>query len=705
VAHLTRARRIVIVGQQAARARWFNSNEKGRIGFRRPTHLLTIFRQRSCIMRRFFRLGRLNASNRRPEPVVKVSRPASFCPRVEVLEGRALPSILTVSTSADSGPGSLRAAVAAANSGDTIVFVPSVHKITLTSGELTVTKSLNVAGPGANRLTVSGNDASRVFDIAGGVTVTLSRLTLAHGLATQGGAIDNAGTLVIGDATFSDNRSAGGMGGGAIDNEPGSSLTLSRSTLADNTATAAAAADVFGGALLNQGHAVVTASTFSGNQALGGAGPIFAGSQGGAIDNFEGATLVVSTSTFTDNQAIGAAGSTFGVGGAIESNAGFVNNSPSTVDISNCVFTGNLATGGAGSIGNGGALDDEGPGTTMTVISSSFIDNQSVGGPGGDGVTTLSQGIGGGILKFLGTLTVSNCAFLGNLAAGGSGGSNVAAGTSEGASFGGGLATLQGTALVTDCMFAGNQAIGGDSAAGPGGIAQGGGVLNAAGSLTVSDSTFVANTARGGQGAPGAVGGLGVGGGFDTYFGSPSATVTGTSFEGNQALGGAGGAGASGGLGVGGAIGMGQDVLFGFTDNPSLTLAADTFGGNLAQGGPGGSGGTGGDAWGGALVVVSGTAGGTASAFSGNQAAGGTGGPGGAGGNGLGGGLFNNTDTTLALTASTVEHNRAKGGKGKGGGGDGEGIGGGVYSLGTLSLDASVIKKNRASTSNDDIFP
>ena len=48
----------------------------------------------------------------------------------------------------------------------------------------------------------------------------------------------------------------------------------------------------------------------------------------------------------------------------------------------------------------------------------------------------------------------------------------------------------------------------------------------------------------------------------------------------------------------------------------------------------------------------------------------------------------------------------ATGGQGKGGGSNGQGIGGGVYYLGTFTYDgATVIRKNHASTSNNDIFP
>src|SRR5207237_8193341 len=113
------------------------------------------------------------------------------------------------------------------------------------------------------------------------------------------------------------------------------------------------------GGVLNEGKATVTACSFSGNQALEGAGSsFFSGSQGGAIDNFGGATLTLTGSTFTNNQALGADGGHFGAGGAIENNAGFDQLHGSVATISNCTFTGNLASAGTTGAGNGGAIDN-----------------------------------------------------------------------------------------------------------------------------------------------------------------------------------------------------------------------------------------------------------------------------------------------------------------------------------------------------------
>src|SRR6516225_3289874 len=78
-----------------------------------------------------------------------------FRPQIEVLEGRDVPSTLTVTNNLDSGPGSLRAEIAAAKSGDTVAFAPSIGLINLSSGELVINKNLTIQGPGAGLQTIS----------------------------------------------------------------------------------------------------------------------------------------------------------------------------------------------------------------------------------------------------------------------------------------------------------------------------------------------------------------------------------------------------------------------------------------------------------------------------------------------------------------------------------------------------------------------
>src|SRR5579864_6619988 len=109
-------------------------------------------------------------ARRRPETHRNTGpRKHSFRPRLERLEDRTVLSTLTVLNNLDKGPGSLRDTITNAKSGDTIVFAPSLdgQMITLTSDQLTINKSLDIEGPGASLLAVSGNDANRVFNISG----------------------------------------------------------------------------------------------------------------------------------------------------------------------------------------------------------------------------------------------------------------------------------------------------------------------------------------------------------------------------------------------------------------------------------------------------------------------------------------------------------------------------------------------------------
>src|SRR5437868_9723096 len=163
--------------------------------------------------------------NRRP------GRPRrSFVPRLETLEGRDVPSTLTVLNNHDSGAGSLRDAIGHAKDGDTVRFNPGLdgQTITLTSGQLTIKKSLDIEGPGASLLAISGNDASRVFDVSNGRAVTLTGLTIAHGRADHGGGIlvGAGASLTLSHVSLSNDQAVGGLGGGAIFNDSGASLSV-----------------------------------------------------------------------------------------------------------------------------------------------------------------------------------------------------------------------------------------------------------------------------------------------------------------------------------------------------------------------------------------------------------------------------------------------------------------------------------------------
>ena len=159
-----------------------------------------------------------------------------FLPRLDPMEDRTLLSPLTVTNNHDSGMGSLRATIAAATSGDIIDFSSKLNgqTINLTSGPLTLGVNLTIDGPGASKLTVSGDQARQVFVIGSGTTAKLSGMTIANGYAVQGGGIDNFGTLSVSQCVLLGNTAVGGSGdsttpgaanGGGIANEVGASLT------------------------------------------------------------------------------------------------------------------------------------------------------------------------------------------------------------------------------------------------------------------------------------------------------------------------------------------------------------------------------------------------------------------------------------------------------------------------------------------------
>ena len=98
--------------------------------------------------------------------------------------------IITVTNTNDSGPGSLRQALRVANDGDTINFAVT-GTIVLTSGGLPVNKNITISGPGADQLSIDGNQAFLVFGIFHDKTATISGLTVRN---AQSG-IWNFGTL------------------------------------------------------------------------------------------------------------------------------------------------------------------------------------------------------------------------------------------------------------------------------------------------------------------------------------------------------------------------------------------------------------------------------------------------------------------------------------------------------------------------------
>jgi hypothetical protein len=150
---------------------------------------------------------------------------------------------VTVTTNADSGAGSLRDAIAAANPTDEIVFAASVGPVITLATELTLNKDLEINGPGASLLELNGNAVTRIFNLTAGV-ITLRGLTMTNGSAFQGGAILQglSTTLVVEGCVITGNNCADPAfdGGGAIRSL--GTLSVYDSTISGNTNTATAGA-------------------------------------------------------------------------------------------------------------------------------------------------------------------------------------------------------------------------------------------------------------------------------------------------------------------------------------------------------------------------------------------------------------------------------------------------------------------------------
>ena len=298
-----------------------------------------------------------------------------FRPQLEALERRDVPSTLTVMNNLDSGAGSLRADIAAAQSGDTINLSNLKGTITLTSGELLIEKSLTIQGPGAGQLAISGgptsaaykwlpptNTGSRVFDVAGfNTNVMLSGLTITQGSGRGylssglgGGILNISGsTLTINSCTVSNNSA---NTGGGIANDV-ARLYIVNSTLSGNTVNTYLDGDG-GGVYSVSGIVSMTGCTLSGNSASYEGGGVFSA----------GTQMTISGCTISGNTAGYAGGGIYNGGG------------PMT--ISGCTLSGNVShnheSGGYGyflSTGNEISAYGENSSYTLTVSDSVFSNN------------------------------------------------------------------------------------------------------------------------------------------------------------------------------------------------------------------------------------------------------------------------------------------------------------------------------------------
>ena len=361
----------------------------------------------------------------------------------------------------------LRAAITEADTAmqDCLVVVrttESQNKITLEGTELTITNeaqygSVTIVSLGTDNLTIDANQQSRVFNISNFYTikptVALAGLIITNGKADSGGGIYHNGTLKVTDCTISDNTVAYWGGGiySSGDFFSSAMLTVTNSTISNNSTTGSTASNLGGGGIYGSGEnstLTVTNSEIIGNTA--------SSCGGGILCDYEDYILTVEGCTISNNTASIGGGIYNGV---IFSSIGGSRNNSATITDSE--ITGNTVSSSGGGIYNSG---------TLTVLGSTVSDN-----------TATDKG--GGICSF-GTLTVTDCIISGNSA---SGTHSVE---------GGGIWSW-GALTVTSCTISNNSAI----ATAP--YSSSGGGISCVDMATITDSEIIGNSSDIGGGING----------------------------------------------------------------------------------------------------------------------------------------------------------------------------------------------------------
>lgn len=306
-------------------------------------------------------------------------------------------NLYTVTTSGDPGPAgtlSLRQAIAAANAStdNVITFAPAVvgSTITLASGQIAIEKPMTVTGPGADRITISGADSSRIFyirpvpddPVPDDTPVTISGVTLTQGSAMSGG------------------------GGGAI-RAVHASLLLTHSKVTACNAT-------FGGGIYSlAAHTRVEYSRLAGNHASFRGGAAYsvldtdvnfftdtlsgnsAGLQGGGLFVAGAKTLQVKTSTINGNYILQPQPYSQEQGGGGIAVRGIT----SLAFIGYSTITQNYAPTGGGGV----ALLDAQTGNLAEFLFSTIVGNSAAVDETGIGITSAA-----GTAEFYATIAANN---------------------------------------------------------------------------------------------------------------------------------------------------------------------------------------------------------------------------------------------------------------------------------------------------------
>ncbi|WP_071518696.1 DUF4347 domain-containing protein [Geitlerinema sp. PCC 9228] len=261
---------------------------------------------------------------------------------------------------------SLREAIAAANNtagADTILLASSVTgSIVLDGNPLQISDDLTIDGPGASYLKIDANNTSRVVSVTEDVPVTLEGITITGGLTSSGGGgIYSVGNLTLENSVVTGNTISGGeFADGAGIYIQNSNLTILNSVISSNTGS-----DSVGGGIAVRGDGTVTISnsTLSENTSVVGGGLSVQGN----------GDITISNSSILAN--------TSGIGGGIYINGnGNATITNSTIS-DNSTDVSNVET----SHGGGIAIQE----SENITITNSTISGNTAGGSGG-GISILS---------------------------------------------------------------------------------------------------------------------------------------------------------------------------------------------------------------------------------------------------------------------------------------------------------------------------
>lgn len=337
-------------------------------------------------------------------------------------------------------------------SSDTVIYAPAGNSVTLSGGGttrlfkvplgLTLTLS-NLTLSGGNNIGTNGGNGGAGASTDGGTTGNPGGNGQSGGDAS-GGAIYNQGITLVYSCTFLTNSATAGKAGNGGNGGSGSFS-------AGNGGNGGNGGNAFGGAIYNAGALVLTNCTLSGNGAIGanggtggtngsgsfanpgngGAGGL---GSGGAIYNVGFAS--VSACTFNLNFSFGGNSESAGAingnnaqngsAGAVGRGGAIFNADGGTYETTNCTISGNLAEGGAGGNGannpgsfNGGNGGNGGnalgggffndAGGSVSILNCTFADSTCTGGTNGVGGTGgFGSGANGNIGRAFGANVYNN---------------------------------------------------------------------------------------------------------------------------------------------------------------------------------------------------------------------------------------------------------------------------------------------------------